>query len=172
MRGQPGHDTQPYPRLPSSLLGMDAWMISQLNAALWVIYVGHCCAWLMFDMLSMGVCTTRHWQTSGRLVQELNVCTVHVKRAKHINDPCPVTAFNSCTRCMGSPGMKHDRTPNCHLGSWVCMRPHVPDLSTERSIYLQATWVINVLGLCFFTWYPWLYIKPGTGRCPVDWCRN
>ena len=27
-------------------------------------------------MLSMGVCTTRQWQTSGRLVQELNVCTV------------------------------------------------------------------------------------------------
>ena len=29
---------------------------------------------LYFDMLSMGVCT-RFWQTSGRLVQELNVCT-------------------------------------------------------------------------------------------------
>ena len=28
------------------------------------------------DMLSMGVCKTRHWQTSVRLVQELNVCTV------------------------------------------------------------------------------------------------
>ena len=24
----------------------------------------------------MGVCTTRHWQSPGRLVQELNVCTV------------------------------------------------------------------------------------------------
>ena len=33
---------------------------------------------LFFDMLSMGVCTTRHWQTSGRLVQELNVCTVYI----------------------------------------------------------------------------------------------
>ena len=29
-----------------------------------------------FDTLSMGVCTTRLWQTPGRLVQELNVCTV------------------------------------------------------------------------------------------------
>ena len=28
------------------------------------------------DILSMGVCTTRHWKTSGRLVQELNACTV------------------------------------------------------------------------------------------------
>ena len=36
---------------------------------------------LFSDMLSMGVCTTRHWQTSGRLVQELNVCTVTFVRA-------------------------------------------------------------------------------------------
>ena len=28
------------------------------------------------DMLSMGFCKTRHWKTSGRLVQELNVSTV------------------------------------------------------------------------------------------------
>ena len=31
---------------------------------------------LFFDMLSMGFYTTRHWQTSGQLVQELDVCTV------------------------------------------------------------------------------------------------
>ena len=31
---------------------------------------------LFFDMLPIGVCTTGHWETSGRLVQELNVCTV------------------------------------------------------------------------------------------------
>ena len=31
---------------------------------------------LSFDMLSMAVFSTRHWQISGRLVQELNVCTV------------------------------------------------------------------------------------------------
>ena len=42
------------------------------SQATWVIYV----SFLFFDMLSMGVCTTRHWHTSGRLVQELNVCTV------------------------------------------------------------------------------------------------
>ena len=28
-----------------------------------------------FDMLSMGVGTTRHWQMSGQQVHELNVCT-------------------------------------------------------------------------------------------------
>ena len=31
---------------------------------------------LFFDMLCMGVCATRYWQPSGRLVQELNSCTV------------------------------------------------------------------------------------------------
>ena len=31
---------------------------------------------LFLDMLSMGFYTTRHWQTSGRLMQELDVCTV------------------------------------------------------------------------------------------------
>ena len=32
----------------------------------------------LFDMLAMGVCATRHCQAAGRLVQELDVCTVHV----------------------------------------------------------------------------------------------
>ena len=31
---------------------------------------------LFVDMLSMGVCTTRQWQTSGRLVQELDASQV------------------------------------------------------------------------------------------------
>ena len=30
---------------------------------------------IFVDMLPMGVCTTRYWPTSDRLVQELNVCT-------------------------------------------------------------------------------------------------
>ena len=46
--------------------------VSFISQALWVIYVLGLC----FDVLSMGVCKTRHWQTSGRLVQELHVCTV------------------------------------------------------------------------------------------------
>ena len=40
--------------------------------ATWVIDVLS----LSIDMPSMVVCTTRHWETSGRLVQEINVCTV------------------------------------------------------------------------------------------------
>ena len=31
---------------------------------------------LYFDVLSISVCTIRHWHTTGRLVQKLNVCTV------------------------------------------------------------------------------------------------
>ena len=31
---------------------------------------------LYFEIVSTGDCTTRHWQTTGRVVQELNVCTV------------------------------------------------------------------------------------------------
>ena len=34
-----------------------------------------CLAYIL-NMLSMGVCTTRHWQESSQLVQKLNVCTV------------------------------------------------------------------------------------------------
>ena len=45
------------------------------SQATWVIDV----LYLLFDMLSMGVCTTMHWQLSSRLVQELNVGTVETK---------------------------------------------------------------------------------------------
>ena len=41
---------------------------------------------LYFDMLSMHICTTRHWQMSGRLVQEfkLNGCTVTKSFISHV----------------------------------------------------------------------------------------
>ena len=49
----------------------------------------HECLFVFLDMPSMSVCTTRHWQTSGRLVQELNVCTllrvVHTQRSTSTN---------------------------------------------------------------------------------------
>ena len=38
----------------------------------------------LFNMLSMSVCTARHWQMSGRLVQELNVCIVYTQRPHDI----------------------------------------------------------------------------------------
>ena len=52
-------------------------MISQLNIALVRKQRGSLmCLAYFFEMLSMGVCTTRHWQMSDRLVQELNVSIV------------------------------------------------------------------------------------------------
>ena len=56
-----------------------AWMLGwQFN---WMYlsfpsYVGYWCSWPNIIALSMGVCTTGHLQTSGRLVQELNVYTI------------------------------------------------------------------------------------------------
>ena len=41
--------------------------------------VCHLYVWLISLTFSIGICTTRHWQTSGRLVQELNPCTVVIK---------------------------------------------------------------------------------------------
>ena len=77
MRGQSGHDTCPHVKSTPSVLGLNSWMTSQLNEALIPkLYVGHSCVWLFFDILFMDVCTTRQWQTSGRLVQELNACIV------------------------------------------------------------------------------------------------
>ena len=34
------------------------------------------CLAYSFGMLYVGCCTTRYWQMSGHLVQELNICTV------------------------------------------------------------------------------------------------
>ena len=77
MRGQPGHSTQPHAWLPPSFLGKDAWMISQLHAALIrKLRHGLICLTYSFALLSIGVCTTCHCQTSGRLLLELNACTV------------------------------------------------------------------------------------------------
>ena len=60
-------------------LNIWAWMHGWPHNWTWrrlVSYVGHWCVWLIFEVLSMDVCTARHWQTYGRLVHALNVCTV------------------------------------------------------------------------------------------------
>ena len=48
MRVHPGRNTRPHARLPPSYLGIDEWMISQLNVALTHKLVGHWCAWWRF----------------------------------------------------------------------------------------------------------------------------
>ena len=53
-------------------------MTFQLNVALIRKLGGPLkCLAIFFDTLSMGDCAIRHWQTSGRLMQELNACTVY-----------------------------------------------------------------------------------------------
>ena len=42
---------------------------------------------LFFDMQSMGVCTSRHWQTSGRQMQKLSVGTVLVVGTRTASHP-------------------------------------------------------------------------------------
>ena len=77
MHGQSEHNIQTHARLPPSFLDMDACITSQLKVALIRKLRGPLmCLANVLDMLTMGVCTTRHWQSSSRLVQELNVCTV------------------------------------------------------------------------------------------------
>ena len=60
-----------------SFLGIDESERHRMSALIckltWVIVVF--CLYL-FDMLATGVCTTGHWQMSGRLVRISNVCTV------------------------------------------------------------------------------------------------
>ena len=78
MRGNPGHNTRPHARLPPSFLGMDDLTTdcsfdSQAKCVIGVLG-------LLFDLLSMGVCTTRYWQQSDRLVQKLNVFTVDFQK--------------------------------------------------------------------------------------------
>ena len=80
MRGQPRHyrwpDAQLLPQFPGHGCMDDLTTERSFDLqATWVIDV----LGKFFDMLSMGFCTTRRCQTSGRLVQELSVCTVPQK---------------------------------------------------------------------------------------------
>ena len=34
---------------------------------------------------------------------------------------CKLPTSNNCTECLGSPGIIHDRTPDCHPVSWAWM---------------------------------------------------
>ena len=75
--GTQGHNIRLHARLPPIFLGMDDLIPGRSfdSQAKWVIDVLR----LYSDMLSMGVCITRNWHTSGQRVQELNVCTCTVE---------------------------------------------------------------------------------------------
>ena len=66
MIGQLGHNTRPHAQFPEQGCQDDLTTERSFDSqATWVIDV----LGLFFDMLSMVVLKTRHWQMSGRLVQ-------------------------------------------------------------------------------------------------------
>ena len=75
MCGQTGHDT----RLPPSFVGKATYMYVTGERSLGTQLHGSsiCMAYLYFEMLSMGVCTTRRCRAFGRPLEELHVFTVH-----------------------------------------------------------------------------------------------
>ena len=40
---------------------------------------------------------------------------------QYVDWRCTVPTFNSCTKCLGCPGIIHDRTLGCHPVSWALM---------------------------------------------------
>ena len=76
MLGQPGLNARPHARLAPIFLGKDARMTSQLNVVFHRKLRGSLVCLSYFWHVIHGCLKNRHWQTSGRLVQELNVCTV------------------------------------------------------------------------------------------------
>ena len=74
MRGQ--HTTaRP---IATIFLGMDAWINLTSTHRIFdhKLRGSLMCLAYFSDMLPVGFCTTEHWHTSGRLIQELIVCTV------------------------------------------------------------------------------------------------
>ena len=60
--------------------------------------------------------------------------------------------FNSCTKCVGRPGIINDRMPDCHPVSWAWMRPQVLGLTTERSFLIcKLRGSLMCLSYCFDT---------------------
>ena len=80
-----------------------------------------------------------------------------------------VPTLNSCTKCVGSPGIIHDRTTDC--------QPSFMGMDARMTSQLNVTLILKLRGpfIClayYLTCYPWMFVLPGTGRFPVDWCRN
>ena len=85
MRRQSGHTARPTAtQLPGH--GCDhRFLTLQLNLSLIrKLLASLMCLASYFDMLPVGAYTIRHWKTSGRLVQELNVSTVFLTPCRNI----------------------------------------------------------------------------------------
>ena len=92
----------------------------------------------------MGVCTSGNWQTPGRLVQELNVCTVDIK-TKYPFNPLGVLSrklFLSVKRCIISE--RQQTTQAIHLFVFNSIRMCVI-VSILSSIFDPKRLVINAI---------------------------
>ena len=77
----------------------------------------------------MGVCTTRQWQTSGRLVQELKVCTAHV------GVPLYLLQTLTCDRYFDTSISKKKRR--------VWLSFHLDYLSKSCLLYYHGNWSLD-----------------------------
>ena len=79
-----------------------------------------------------------------------------------------VPKFNSCTKCLGSPG-------NIRPHAWL---PHsILSMDVWATSQLNVALIRKLRGSlicmsCFLTCHLLLCVQPSTGRRPVDWCRS
>ena len=73
---------------------------------------------------------------------------------KHLGISLTVPTFNSCTKCVGSPGIIHDRTPDYHPVSWAWMngwphdRTNVALIRKLRGSLMCLTYLWHVIHGC------------------------
>ena len=117
MHWAPWHDTRPHVRFPPSLLGMDDLITersfdSQASLVIRVLS--------LFFTLFSDVYQTKYWLWSGRLVQELNVCTIKthlitdfILRACDLGLKCK-SPTEDCKR-------EHEAVTH-HSTQWLCLQ--------------------------------------------------
>ena len=76
----PGNSVIKHDCMPDCHTVSWTWMTSQMNVALVLKLRGPLMCLSFFWLVIHCSFTTRHLQTSGRLMQELNVCTVHQRK--------------------------------------------------------------------------------------------
>ena len=93
-------------------------------------------------MLPMGFCITMHWQTSGRLVQELNVCTVF---------SCNVSSTKTCVCSAISLSLSWNFHSKSHFSYW---RMHIKSgicmVINDQQTYVAYVMVLSKYMECLF----------------------
>ena len=81
-----------------------------------------------------------------------------------------VPAFISCTKCVGSLGIIHNRTPN-----WHPMSGHGWDnwlLTSQLNVAFIRKLRGSFMSLAYFVIIHCVFLQPGTGRRPIDLCMS